>query len=174
MFVRELSQDRCLCEKCVCRLKTIVLYAFVDSGTVLKCCKEQFYSVNRSNGTSWRSCYGRKAAHLLSSVTNSIHRVLLDTDSDTRSLMITDWWKKNKDQFMPNRLTKSTRTEIFQIDASKYILKKWTLTKKHRLYNDFAVNTRVTHLAGHGRRWRPKIGIVKARFSHPEMNTQGL
>lgn len=42
-------------------------------------------------------------------------------------------------------------------------------------YNDLyrRVNTRVTHLAGHGRMWRPKIGIVKAGFSHPEINTQG-
>lgn len=34
------------------------------------------------------------------------------------------------------------------------------------------MNTSVTHLARHRRRWRPKIGIVKARFSHPEINTQ--
>lgn len=33
------------------------------------------------------------------------------------------------------------------------------------------VNTTVTHLTRHGRRGRPKIGVVKAGFSHPEINT---
>lgn len=27
---------------------------------------------------------------------------------------------------------------------------------------------RDTHLARHSRRWRPEIGVVKARFSHPK------
>lgn len=46
------------------------------------------------------------------------------------------------------------------------------LTHRNDNTGTICVNTSVAHLAGHSRRRRPEIGVVKARFSHPEIKTE--